>query len=203
MQLGVRNDEAARAGRGRRPQGGDEPLPEDRIRPAVLGDRLDGRQLAHAELEEGAAARQGVQRMSLNRATHGRRRRPSAARRELQRKTTTPARSLTMRRLGPMNLVDLARLMHEPLADGAAAPWRGPMKLSTRSHWHCSACARRVGAEPTATDQQACMNDAFSVCGKSFRTATASRLPGPEHQPHLAACRTAMRASSRQTASPR
>ena len=37
-----------RARRGQRHEGGDEPLPQDRIRPALLRDRLDGHQLAHA-----------------------------------------------------------------------------------------------------------------------------------------------------------
>ncbi|MGY3073744.1 putative CoA-binding protein [Bradyrhizobium sp. LM6.10] len=32
-------------------QGGDEPLPQDRIWPSVLGDLLDGRQFAHAEFQ--------------------------------------------------------------------------------------------------------------------------------------------------------
>ena len=36
MQLGARDDAAAE-GRSRRPQGGDEPLPEDRVRP-LLGE---------------------------------------------------------------------------------------------------------------------------------------------------------------------
>ena len=58
-----------RQGRGRRPQGGDEPLPQDRIRPAVLGDRLDRRQFAHAQLETAPLLGKGVQRMSLNRTT--------------------------------------------------------------------------------------------------------------------------------------
>ena len=37
-----------RQGRSRRPQGGDEPLPQDRIWPAVLGNRLDRSQFPHA-----------------------------------------------------------------------------------------------------------------------------------------------------------
>ena len=45
-----------RQGRSRRHQGGDEPLPEDRIWPAVVGDFLDGRQFAHAEFEARADA---------------------------------------------------------------------------------------------------------------------------------------------------
>ena len=67
MQLTVRNDEAAALAEAGRPEGGDEPLPEDRIWPAVVGDFLDGRQFAHAVLE--ARARyygSGVQRMGLN-----------------------------------------------------------------------------------------------------------------------------------------
>ena len=69
MQLGVRNDEAAQARRSRRHQGRDEPLPEDRIRPAVVGDRLDGRQLAHPLGQERSHLPAGLQRMSLNRTT--------------------------------------------------------------------------------------------------------------------------------------
>ena len=37
MQLGVRNDAAAEARRGRRPEGGDEPLPQDRALAASTG----------------------------------------------------------------------------------------------------------------------------------------------------------------------
>ena len=51
MQLGARDDAAAAKAGSRRPQGRHEPLPEDRIRTAVLGDFVDGRQFAHAELE--------------------------------------------------------------------------------------------------------------------------------------------------------
>ena len=60
MQLGVRNDEAAALAEASGHQGGDEPLPEDRIRPAVVGDRLDGRQFAHPDRPSSAQdARQG------------------------------------------------------------------------------------------------------------------------------------------------
>ena len=45
---------------GERHQGGDEPLPEDRIRPPVVGDRLDGRQHPHHLGQEGAAVRQAA-----------------------------------------------------------------------------------------------------------------------------------------------
>ena len=45
-----------RAGRSERHEGRDEPLPEDRIRPALLRDRLDRRQLAHALVQARAAA---------------------------------------------------------------------------------------------------------------------------------------------------
>ena len=65
MQLTVRNDEAARARRSGRHEGGDEPLPEDRIRPAVVGDLLDRRQFAHAVLQRAQPYGKGVQRMSL------------------------------------------------------------------------------------------------------------------------------------------
>src|SRR5262245_38120583 len=55
MQLGIRNDEAASGSE--RPQGGDEPLPEARIRAPVVGDRVDGRQHPHHHRQEGAAVR--------------------------------------------------------------------------------------------------------------------------------------------------
>ena len=51
MQLTVRNDEAARQGRGARHQGGDEPLPEDRIWAPFGRDRLERRQFARAVLQ--------------------------------------------------------------------------------------------------------------------------------------------------------
>ena len=61
--------------RSRRPQGGDEPLPEDRIRPAVLRDRLDGRELPHTlSSKKAQLLGKGMQRMSLNRADRRRRR---------------------------------------------------------------------------------------------------------------------------------
>jgi hypothetical protein len=60
-----------RARRGERHEGGDEPLPQDRIRPALLGDRLDGRQFAHLSSKRAQLYGKGVQRMSLNRATFG------------------------------------------------------------------------------------------------------------------------------------
>ena len=55
---------------GRRHQGRDEPLPENRVRPAVLGNFLDGRQFAHAEFEARADPTQGM-RLSLNRMSVG------------------------------------------------------------------------------------------------------------------------------------
>ena len=61
---------SGQARRGRRAQGGDEPLPEDRIRPALLGDRLDGREHPHASPRRQAQlSGRGIQRMSLNRST--------------------------------------------------------------------------------------------------------------------------------------
>ena len=75
---------SGREDRGRRPQGGDEPLPEDRIRPAVLGDLLDGRELAHAELQARARSGEGraaaVARPTVVRRRQYRRRRPRRAR---------------------------------------------------------------------------------------------------------------------------
>src|SRR5258708_1416817 len=49
----TRRARRCRRGEGRscRSEGRDEPLPEDRIRPPVLGDFMDGRQFAHAEFE--------------------------------------------------------------------------------------------------------------------------------------------------------
>ncbi len=57
------------ARRGERPQGGDEPLPEDRIWPPVLRDRLDGRQHPHPDAKKAQLFGRGIQRMALNRAT--------------------------------------------------------------------------------------------------------------------------------------
>ena len=56
MQLGARDDAAAEKARGCWPQGRDEPLSEDRIRKALLGNFLDGSEFAHAELQARAAA---------------------------------------------------------------------------------------------------------------------------------------------------
>ena len=64
MQLSIRNDEAAALAEASRHQGGDEPLPENRIRPAVVGNFLDRRQFAHALVQARADAGQG-------RAAHG------------------------------------------------------------------------------------------------------------------------------------
>ena len=55
----ARRAQRRRGGEGgsRRPAGGDEPLPEDRIRPAFRRDRLGGRELARALVEEAGAER--------------------------------------------------------------------------------------------------------------------------------------------------
>ena len=63
MQLSVRNDEAAKLAEAAGLKGCDEPLPEDRIRPPVLGNFVDGRQFANVILEAPAHARH-------RRATH-------------------------------------------------------------------------------------------------------------------------------------
>ena len=84
MQLGVRNDEAA-ASRGGRPQGGHEPLPEDRVRPPVRRDRLGRRQFAGAVVEE-ADPTAGLPEF----------RRPRA----LTRRWRAPGRTLTARPAG-------------------------------------------------------------------------------------------------------
>jgi predicted CoA-binding protein len=44
------------ARRGERDEGGDEPLPQDRVWPAVIGDQLDGRQFANHHVAEGQGA---------------------------------------------------------------------------------------------------------------------------------------------------
>ena len=75
MQLSVRNDEAAALAEQAGHQGGDEPLPEDRIWPAVVGDFLDGDQFAHALVEARADPRQG-------RAAHGAQQQHIAGRRD-------------------------------------------------------------------------------------------------------------------------
>jgi predicted CoA-binding protein len=56
MQLGIRNDETAKLaeGNGLKVAGS---LSEDRVRTALVGDRLDGRQYAHAVFQESAAFR--------------------------------------------------------------------------------------------------------------------------------------------------
>ena len=56
MQLGARDDEAAARAEAAGLEGRHEPLPEDRIWPAVVGNFVDGRQLAHAELEARAGS---------------------------------------------------------------------------------------------------------------------------------------------------
>ena len=60
MQLGVRNDAAAGARRGAGRQGGDEPLPENRIWPAVRRDRLERRQFARPFRAQAGARRRGI-----------------------------------------------------------------------------------------------------------------------------------------------
>ncbi len=56
------------AGRGQWHESGDEPLSQDRIRQTVVGDRLDGRQYAHA-VSSRKATLGGIQRMTLNRTS--------------------------------------------------------------------------------------------------------------------------------------
>ncbi len=69
MQLTIRNDEAAALAEAARRQGGDEPLPENRIWPAVVRDLLDRRQFAHAVVQARArSCPAGVQRMGLGNA---------------------------------------------------------------------------------------------------------------------------------------
>jgi len=89
MQLGVRNDEAAaKESRGCRHQGRDEPLSENRVRPALLRDRLDGREFSDAHVEKGQAARRP-------RATNGARSRHVRGRRDASRRprAKNPGRS--------------------------------------------------------------------------------------------------------------
>ena len=75
MQLTVRNAEAAKLAEDGRPEGGDEPLSENRIRTAVVGNFLDRGQFARTHLQTRAGARQ-------RRATHGARARNLAGRRD-------------------------------------------------------------------------------------------------------------------------
>jgi uncharacterized protein len=56
-------------GRGRRTQGGDEPLSQDRIWAPVVRNRLDWGQFQDFEFQARPLLGKGVQRMSLNRAT--------------------------------------------------------------------------------------------------------------------------------------
>ncbi len=67
MQLGVQNAEAAALAEANGHEGGDEPLPQDRIRPAVVGDCLDGRQHPHTHLS--AAPRSSAAAFSAWRST--------------------------------------------------------------------------------------------------------------------------------------
>ncbi len=57
MQLGIRNDAAAKLAEDARAEGRDEPLPQDRIWPALLRDQLDGREFTHAHFEKAGAVR--------------------------------------------------------------------------------------------------------------------------------------------------
>ena len=59
MQLGVRNDEAARLAEDAGLRSGDEPLSEDRIWQAVRRIELGGREFPHAVEQAAAARRQG------------------------------------------------------------------------------------------------------------------------------------------------
>ena len=55
MQLGVRDDEAARLAEANGLKVVMNRCPEDRIRPPVIGNRLDGREHADADRQEGQA----------------------------------------------------------------------------------------------------------------------------------------------------
>ncbi len=87
MQLGARDDAAAAKGRSRRHQGGDEPLPEDRIWPAVVGDFVDGRQFAHAQFEARADPDAGHAAVAEPDERRRRRNRGLRPRREEQERT--------------------------------------------------------------------------------------------------------------------
>ncbi len=73
-------------GRGRRHQGGDEPLPEDRVWPAVVGDFMDGRQFAHAEFEARADPCSGHAAVAEPHQRRRRRHRGIGSRREEQKR---------------------------------------------------------------------------------------------------------------------
>ncbi len=87
MQLGARDDAAAAKAEAAGIKVGDEPLPQDRIWPAVVGDLLDGRQFAHAELQ--AAAGTDARHAAIPQSDECRRRRHRGIRSRRQKQDRT------------------------------------------------------------------------------------------------------------------
>ncbi len=95
MQLGARDDAADRESRGRRHQGRDESLPENRIWAIVLGNLVDGRQFAHAEFKARADADPG--HAAFPESDERRRRRNHRIRPRPQKTRTTPLNAIAKR----------------------------------------------------------------------------------------------------------
>ena len=135
----------------------------------------------------------GVQRMSLNRSSVGRRldasRRPRcrAKRRRCGAKQRRRNEVLTFAfsRLN-LNLIGV-RLTNTSRA--APRLWRGLMKIQARARRSRFSRSRPLAASAETQDEQnACMNDAFNVCGHAIPDRDrVGGVPGAEHQPHLAA----------------
>ena len=91
-----------RQGRSRRPQGGDEPLSQNRIRPPVVRDRMDWCEFPNFKLEESSASGQRYPEDVAESFIRGRRldtRRRSKPP-SVRRTTATPERSPELRVLG-------------------------------------------------------------------------------------------------------
>ena len=169
MQLGIRNDEAARARRGERPQGGDEPLPQDRIRPAVVGDRLDGRQYPHHHRQEGAAFRPRHP-ASVAQPGHDRGRHDRCVDRARKRTTRPPAEHATNTRL-----LDCGRhaMASWRTRNGAASVTLSGSRgvhaqvgsgLSSRRPRGLPPGCRSRSRSTSGQRQAACQDDAFRFC---------------------------------------
>ena len=72
------------------------------------------------------------------------------------------------------------------------------MKIHFALAFALLALAPVAASAETQDEQNACMNDAFSVCGHAIPDRDrVGGLPRPEHQPHLGACRTVMQRYAR------
>src|SRR5262249_19057554 len=142
---------------GKRPQGGDEPLPEDRIRTPVVGDRLDGRQHPHSHRQEGSAVRtrhpaHGAQ----PRHARGRRHRRRSARRKARplARTNYPAERLrsSARQRRAAGRLDAPRRFDKSTSGSADRPvpaGRGPAMTDRIPGF--ATLAIHAGAQPDPT----------------------------------------------------